>query len=114
LQTTSRNIREIQQDFAKIVPASHEHISVDSDLESEVNEMILDALGTSTQNYRRQLYFSPSPTPEGSRDDFYTPEQSPQPTAKADLGSATALRSPADTDSTTPCPPRCDGCGVEA
>ncbi|KAJ7202489.1 hypothetical protein C8J57DRAFT_1735720 [Mycena rebaudengoi] len=112
--TTSRNIREIQQDFAKIVPASQEHISVDSDLESEVNEMILDALGTSTQNSRGRLSFSPSPTPEGSRDDFYTPEQSPQPTTKADLGSATVLRSPADTDSTTPCPLRCDGCGVEA
>jgi hypothetical protein len=114
LQTTSRNIREIQQDFAKIVPASQVHISVDSDLESEVNEMILDALGTSTQNSRGRLSFSPSPTPEGSRDDFYTPEQSPQPTTKADLGSATVLRSAADTDSITPCPLRCDGCRVEA
>ncbi|KAJ7262853.1 hypothetical protein C8J57DRAFT_1719109 [Mycena rebaudengoi] len=53
-------------------------------------------------------------TQTSSRDDFYTPEQSPQPTTKADLGSATVLRSPADTDSTTPCPLRCDGCGIEA
>jgi hypothetical protein len=88
-----------------------ETIPIDSDSESGVDEMILDALGTSTHNARRQHAFSSSPTPEASLDDFYPPEQSPQ---AAERTAHSVFQSPADKDSTTPCPVRWDGCGLEA
>ncbi|KAJ7203108.1 hypothetical protein GGX14DRAFT_570367 [Mycena pura] len=104
LSARTRTIAEIQQDFAKIVPRVQESIPVNSDTESEVNEMILDALGTSTQNSRGRHSFSSSPTREPSLDDFYTPEQSPQLEESTTHNCNTLLRSPTDTDSMTPCP----------
>lgn len=84
----------------------------DSDSEDDVDQMLIDSVTSPAKRTRPQPASSPSP--EGSEDGFFTPAESPHPppTENLDHNGVTAEISFADTNSNTPCPLRCGGCGT--
>ncbi|KAJ7809166.1 hypothetical protein B0H13DRAFT_1928089 [Mycena leptocephala] len=96
---TSRTVAEIQTDFERLPPPSNEFVLIE-DSDNEVDEMIIDAIT------------SPAKHKSGTMDQFYTPEQSPAPAPLDDAQDMIMNTSLAETNSTAPCPIRCQPCGT--
>ncbi|KAJ7483763.1 hypothetical protein B0H11DRAFT_2231915 [Mycena galericulata] len=118
--TTSRTTEEIQEDFSKIPTPPKEYVTVldDSDDEmgiqsekdDEIDKMLLDLITSPTKESRPRRSYSPPP--DSSQDRFYTPEED-LPMPPIDANEMVLERSFAETDSQTPCPIWCDGCGMQ-
>ncbi|KAJ7090547.1 hypothetical protein C8R44DRAFT_891982 [Mycena epipterygia] len=103
----------IEADFAKIPPPSKEITPVaDSNSEEDVDQMLIDTITSPAK--RTCPHPASSPPLEGSEDGFFTPAETPQPppTEHLDHSGVTAEISFADTNSNTPCPLLCGGCGT--
>ncbi|KAF7354491.1 hypothetical protein MVEN_01138400 [Mycena venus] len=100
---TSRTVAEIQQDFAKIPEQPNEIIPI-MDSDDELDQMLIESITLRSEN-------GPLASPVGSPDRFFTPEQSPAPSAPYDISDALADISH-ETKSATPSPVFCEPCGA--
>ncbi|KAJ6537048.1 hypothetical protein B0H19DRAFT_1079425 [Mycena capillaripes] len=91
--TTSRMLAEIAAEYAKIPPPPPAvPIRITGESDDEIDRMLIDSITPPTKNTSIGPGLSPLPP---SSDRFFTPEESP---------------GLPDSDSTTTCPVRCDGC----
>ncbi|KAJ7318307.1 hypothetical protein DFH08DRAFT_819914 [Mycena albidolilacea] len=100
---TSRTVAEIQEDFAKIPKHPNEIIRI-PDSDDELDQMLIDSITSPNKN-------APPASPEGSQDQFFTPEQSPAPPAPYDIPNA-ITNAGDEKRSATPSPVFCEPCGA--
>ncbi|KAJ7438874.1 hypothetical protein FB451DRAFT_1415998 [Mycena latifolia] len=107
-----RNVADIQADFLKL-PNTSQVVTVVEDSDDELDKMLIDSI-TSPVKSSLPPRASLPPLRESFEDSFFMPEQSPAPAAKiCKKYGDTADVSLAETNSNTPCPLWCDGCGEQ-
>ncbi|KAF8142419.1 hypothetical protein K438DRAFT_1784824 [Mycena galopus ATCC 62051] len=118
---TSHLVSEIQADLERIPPLPKVIIDIPDDvdpkidgldidrvIDDEVDQMLIDSIESPTKKSTRAKSSSFPMPPDNSQDRFYTPDETSPPSPDFNAHQ----QSFAETDSQTPCPVHCHGCGM--